>query len=452
MHRCAPRMTLRRGTKLLWVIAAAVAMPSSCGDDGEGPACWCVPQVHTIRIVPEAFEVTAGSRFELRALLYDENGTEIPEFHAYTPNWTIEPAQNATIIDREGHAVFIDVPNGTTAPFRVRAEAGFATKAASEWADGFVHNGAPAVDYLEAAPHITNEPLSVVLATGRTGASAWDNVNAVAFSGFARLGDLSAANGAVMKLSSDHAMMFRTMGWGSGVDQVTFRTAAVQGVQSMDSPQPEPPRLKKTLSIWINPFLEDEWTATTVAAISQLHVAEANRMFQRNRVGIEFVLAALYTLDGTIAVGCGAASVQGIPLGGGTRGTFNGTGNQNSIDVFVVDVPGKTGWSCLEGEGDNDPGFRIFINGLRTLPEVLAHELGHTFLKMSTQDHEDGADIGPTNLMVEGDSSKISRHPHLSLGQACAMNASALGTELRTLAGLPAVSTTSCPRISKSLR
>lgn len=393
--------------------------------------CWCVPDVASVEIVPSRFTVRPGSTFEMTARLRDAAGNEIPEFFSYRPQWTVLPAGNGVNIRSAlGHTVVLEVPSTFTDAddFQIIAEA--VPGIASSEATGDVVATPPTADYVSAADHNADQPLAMAL--GGTGApDAW--ATSVAFAGTGNLGSLNAIGG-LMVFTADHAMAWvAAVDW-TGGDQFVRYQAGPGGRAQQDPQQP----LVKNITIWIDPNAGgDQWPITTAEAVARIHADDASRTFLRNRVGVRFSITVNRIIGGTLDHRydpCGpwdvVNPVMGAPTGGGTSVPFNAGGSPNSVDVFIVDLDIDTGFTCEDASAP--AGYRMFLNATYTLPNVLAHELGHILLKMDNdQDHADGIAIRATNLMVQGDDPTAPRRAHLSLGQACLMNLSRVVSPLR---------------------
>lgn len=428
------RRRLGRLSALL-VVAGLVGSCGSCDDDDEydtAATCWCVPRVETVRIVPERFQVKPGSRVELRARLYDDDGNEIPEFYAYRPQWQATPAGKVTLQRRDGHVVLLEIPDDMAGPFTVTVEA---VPGVSKTAAGTVVVGTPANDHVVGVDHVTGEPLAIALAADD--ASPTWAVNPVAFAGKGDIGNLqtsTVATGGVMVFSSDKEMAYNPVSWDATRNIVDHTSET--GVNVVQRALRSPFVIDVTL--WIDPVaLPDPWTATTAEAVALIHIGDATRTFLRNRTGVQFSVRAAYTLTSTIPDDdCSwSTTLQGVSTRDGSIGTYNPSTNTNAIDVFLMDRGIETGFSCMETTPDITPGFRIFLNAKYPIPTVQGHELGHVL----GAPHVTGQ---PSNLMYSGDDDDYDsddaptpRRAHLTIGQACLMNQSVV---IRALRGNPA--------------
>jgi hypothetical protein len=396
--------------------------------------------VVSVEVVPGRFDVRPGSTFELRAKLKDASGAEIPEFYSYRPQWTVRDGGKGVIVrSAVGHSVVIEVPISFTDldDFDVIVEA--RPGVGPGQASGNVVLTSRVGDGVDA-----DHSLDQLLEFGLGGDGAPDTwTSPVAFAGIGQLGNFNSATGGMFVFSADHAMAyFPVISWIGGDQYAAYQAGAPAPGQSPQLP------LVKDINIWIDRNAgDDQWPITTTEAVMRIHAADASRTFARNRTGFRFNVKSVNVITSSPPThgDCTTLSTMTAQsMADGSDATYADAAE--AIDVFVVGGMGNgTGESCQYDIGPTK-GYRVFLNANQVLPNVMAHELGHIFLTMSGPGDHGAADlIGPTNLLVSGDDDRTPRRYGLSLGQACLMNRSIVGSRLRTDASLqtPAL----CPPI-----
>lgn len=207
-----------------------------------------------------------------------------------------------------------------------------------------------------------------------------------------------------------------------------------------------------TPDLWQAPV--SVWVTTGTVATAQVHMAQANLLYNTNHVGVAFNPNYQNLVNNANAVAtigvpsCTAANIAAL------QGSGFYTANQ--LNVYYVNT-GGTGYNCIADRN-------IIVIGTAPQPETLSHEIGHAFTLahvntgagISVDYNGDGvADFPNTNVMWAGGNGRtVFTEPQafrMNLNPTSVLNTNGVRTIATTRACADATISGLCPWLGRDV-